>query len=234
MKKKSLWLLSIPAALVLLWLLVFGIQESGNASLRDENYIEAQPLSQGLYRLRPFEEERVASIPNIFEYYQDEKGHELPRGWQPPGTEELKDVSRDRKETWIGTMRFDEPPFNDSFVRVMRVTMPDLRKITFKAYFLGIFPVKDTREGYGLFSLFNWGALVKAYHGGNAALEHVPVMFKNDGTPTHTKYLRKDTMDVLTQAIAAGGELQFSTAPLYADTPEDEILRYPTKIFFVD
>ena len=66
MNKKLLRFFSIPAAVALLWLLAFGIQEFSNASLRDENYIQAKPLSQGLYRLRPVAEKDIAHTPNIF------------------------------------------------------------------------------------------------------------------------------------------------------------------------
>jgi len=236
MKKPLKILLGALAALATLWLLTYAVQESNCAALREEPYNKATPTLQGLTRLRPVKEERtlfLEGIPGaIFAYYADEKGLELPKGWQPPGTYELNEVHRERGSTTVGTFRFDEPPYNENHVRIMAVTAPELRRVTFKAYFLGVFPVKRVREGYGLFYIEGMGAMIKAYHTGSYAAEHVPVMWQNDLADVQANYISTRDVEALAKAIITGEGFEPLIYPLYADTPGDDVLRYPTKIFF--
>ena len=250
MKSSRKKLLGALVALAVLWALAFAAQETVSANLRGDNRIEARPMIQGLTRLRPVKEEHLAYAPEIpgayLEYYADEKGLELPRGWQPPGTEELAEVWREGRSWSIGpfrigkwntttaTSRFDEPPYEDSYVRLAKVTTPSLRRVTCKAYLFGVFPIKGVREGYLLYSNIDFGATIKAYHEGNTAGGHYPVMWVDGPNQerVHMNYISTRDSEALAQAIITGEGLEALVCPLYADTPDSEILRVPTKLFF--
>jgi len=230
MKKPFKILLGALAALTALWALAFAVQEYKPFN---EASPEAKPIQQGLTRLRPVKEEFLKyASDSVFAYYADEKGLELPKGWQPPGTYELSEVYRELGGVNTATYRFDEPPFANSYVRVMFVTAPELRQITYEAYFLGIFPIKGVRAGYGLFNYANAGASVKAYHGGFSADSHSPVMWQNDLVDVQANYISTRDPEALADAIITGEGFDALICPLYADTPDGDILRYPTKLFF--
>jgi len=238
MQKHLKILLGALIALAALWALTFAVQELLNANLRDKNRVETRPVVQGLTRLRPMKEEHLAYAPErpggYLEYYADEKGYELPKGWQPPGTEELVEVWREGGGTTTGTFRFDEPPYEDSHVRLAKVTTPSLRRVTFKAYLLGVFPQRGFREGNLLYSNNDFGATVKAWHEGTTATGSYQVMFVDgpEQEHVHTNYISTRDPEALAEAIITGEGFEALICPLYADTPDGDILRYPTKLFF--
>ena len=240
MKKKLKILLGAIGGLALLWLLAFGYQEMANANLREESYIETKPMLQGLSRLRPAKDEHIAYAPEgiYFEYYADEKGYELPKGWQPPGTVALAMVHRERGSVETSTFRFDNPPFpgeGEQYVRIAKVTLPELRRITFKSYFLGIFPQKGLRVGYGLFSREGMGALVKAYHAGSPDQINYVIML-NDLTPTPVRYIYAHWYDSLkfTEPSEIMSARYVYDNLLSIDLAEDQIARFPSEIHFVN
>jgi len=227
MKKHKKILLAALAALATAWLVAFAVQESNNAALREEQYLIARPRVHGLYRMRPVKDEHVGYPPPLpggyFESWWDDVNPGAPKGWQPPGTRTIEDD---------GTVfDYSEYPGTDGWVRVICVSMPDFRRVTCKAYFLGIFPLRGVRVGYGLFT--GSSDSVKAYQNGDAALSHSPVMWMDGYTSrVQTNYLRVDALEVLASAVAKGEDLMFPTKPLFADTPAKDILRFPTKIVF--
>jgi len=227
MKKHMKILLVALAALAAAWLVAFAVQESNNAALREEQYLVAKPQVYGLYRMRPVKDEHAGYPPPLpggyFETYWDDMNHGAPKGWQPPGTRTIEDDG--------ALFDYSEYPGTDGWARIICVSMPYFRQVTCKAYFLGIFPTRGVRVGYGLFT--GSSDKVKAYHNGDAALSHSPVMWMDGyASRVQANYLRADALDVLTDAIAKGEPLVFSAVPLYADTPAKDILRCPTKMVF--
>ena len=238
MKKHPKKLLGALIVLAALWALAFAVQESMNASLRDKNRIDSKPILQGLTRLRPVKEKHLAYVPELpggyLEYYADEKGHELPKGWQLPGTEQLEMVWRGFGRVETATFIFDEPPWSENYIRLAKITFPSLRRVTCKAYLLGIFPQRGFREGCLLYSNNDFGATIKAYHEGDTASGHYPVM-RVDGPEAmrvHLNYISTRDAEALAEAILTGEGFDRVIYPLFADTPGSEILRYPTKIYF--
>lgn len=230
MKKWHKILLCTIGTLAVLWVAVFVLQESYHADLRKDQFILIQPQAQGLYRLRPVKDEPAADTPEppviYLKYYEDEIGHGLPKGWQPPGTVELVSVIGNTHSS----MRFDEPPYAGNYVRIVLVTAPELRRVTCKAYFLGIFPAKEYRTGYWL--LESGRAATKAYHEGEP--DQVNLVKWVDGSEIkNLQYLDARWYDDLGD-VELSQLLSKHTAPLSAETDSKQIAKIPSKIYFVN
>ena len=227
MKKTLKIILAAAIGLAALWLAAFGWQEISNARLRKENHIETRPILQDWYRLRPRKEVLAATPPELpggyFWRYADKKGSKLPQGWQAPGTKE------------IGNMRFDMPPFAGNYVRIAQVTLPELRRVTFKRYFLGVFPVKGMRDGCGLFSPENASASVKVFHNGKAETVNYVMTVEEDSAPTTINYIDANWYDYLSfmnpaEILAAPS---VSDHALWSGLDPKQITEIPSKIYFI-
>jgi len=131
------------------------------------------------------------------------------------------------------------PSIRGAFDHIALIGAPQLGEVRFRAYFLGVFPLRSVKTGYGLFICPENSRFAGIYLEANGPRQSRCYFYFNDNIVhfieetdyVQLQYVHTNALDWSVGSLPSReGFTMF--LPLYRDMPPEFALQLPTKIYF--